>query len=128
MPISAAEITIVEKRSFIQHGILQFSEAREMSLETVIDEFLLKLGHSNAHVLGVVIQLLTRSKVRVDFRDYNLRLELGPGQSALERVQAVALFDDYVKRHKNPDRDRSDITQKIVVQAQRVSLPRAYKS
>ncbi len=112
----------------MQHGILQFSEAREMPLETVIDEFLLKLGHSNAHVLGVVIQLLTRSKVRVDFRDYNLRLELGPGQSALERVQAVALFDDYVKRHKNPDRDRSDITQKIVVQAQRVSLPRAYKS
>lgn len=123
---TALEITIVETRSFIQDGVQQSSEVREISLEAIIDEFLLKLGQSNAHVLGVVIQLLTRSKVRVDFRDYTLRLELAAGESPMERAQAVAVFDDYIKRHKNPDGDRSaDVTQKIMVQAPRVSLPRA---
>jgi hypothetical protein len=53
-------------------------------------------------------------------------LELAAGESAMERAQAVAVFDDYIKRHKNPDGDRSaDVTQKIMVQAPRVSLPRA---
>lgn len=122
---SAIEIPITETRSFIQDGAQQSSEVREIALEVVIDEFLLKLGQSNAHVLGVVIQVLTRGKVRVDFRDYNLRLELGPGVNFMERSEAVAVFDDYIKRHKNPDGDRSaDVTQKIMVQAPRVALPR----
>ena len=123
---TAIEIRITETRSFIQDGVQQSSEVREIALEAVIDEFLLKLGQSNAHVLGVVIQVLTRGKVRVDFRDYNLRLELGPGENAMERSEAVAVFDDYIKRHKNPDGDRSaDVTQKIMVQAPRISLPKA---
>jgi hypothetical protein len=122
---TALEITIVETRSFIQDGVQQSSEVREIPLEASIDEFLLKLGQSNAHVLGVVIQLLTRTKVRVDFRDYTLRLELAAGENPMERSEAVAVFDDYIKRHKNPDGERSaDVTQKIMVQAPRVSLPR----
>lgn len=121
---SATEITIVEIRSFIQNGVKHSSEVCKIPLEIVIDDFLLKLGQSNAHVLGVVIQLLTRSKVRVDFRDYHVRLELGPGVTAMNRSEAVAVFDDYIKRHKNPDGDRSaDVTQKIMVQAPRISLP-----
>jgi hypothetical protein len=123
---SALQICIVETRSFIQDGVQHSSEVRNIFLETSIDEFLLKLGQSNAHVLGVVIQLLTRSKVRVDFRDYSLRLELGAGETPMERSEAVAVFDDYIKRHKNSDSDRSaDVTQKIMVQAPRISLPKA---
>ena len=122
---TALEITIVETRSFIQDGVQQSSEVREIPLEVSIDEFLLKLGQSNTHVLGVVIQLLTRTKVRVDFRDYTLRLELAAGENPIERSQAVAVFDDYTKRRKNPDGERSaDVTQKIMVQAPRVSLPK----
>ncbi|MFM8715858.1 MAG: hypothetical protein ACKOHM_12225 [Spartobacteria bacterium] len=122
---SATEIPIIETRSFVQDGVQQSSEVREIALEVVIDEFLLKLGQSNAHVLGVVIQLLTRGKVRVDFRDYNLRLEMGPGVDYMERSEAVAVFDDYIKRHKNPDASgAADVTQKIMVQAPRVSLPK----
>jgi hypothetical protein len=123
---SALQICIVETRSFIQDGVQHSSEVRDIFLETSIDEFLLKLGQSNAHVLGVVIQLLTRSKVRVDFRDYSLRLELGAGETPMERSEAVAVFDEYIKRHKNSDSDRSaDVTQKIMVQAPRISLPKA---
>jgi hypothetical protein len=123
---SATEIPIFEIRSFVQDGVQQSSEDREIALEAVIDEFLLKLGQSNAHVLGVVIQVLTRGKVRVDFRDYHLRLEMAPGLNCMERSEAVAVFDDYIKRHKNPDGDRSaDVTQKIMVQAPRISFPKA---
>ena len=97
----------------------------EISLEIFIDEFLLKLGQSSAHVLGVLIQLLTRGKVRVDFRDYYIRLELGPGETSMKRSEAVAVFDDYIQRHQNPDGDLSaDVTQKIMVQAPRSLLPR----
>jgi len=122
----STQIGIIETRSFVQDGVPQSSEVREIVLEMVIDEFLLKLGQSNAHVLGVVIQLLTRGKVRVDFRDYNLRFELAPGVECMDRSQAVIVFDDYINRHKNPDSDRSaDVTQKIMVQVPRVTLPRA---
>ena len=122
----ATEVPIIETRSFVQDGVQQSSEVREIALEAVIDEFLLKLGQSNAHVLGVVIQVLTRGKVRVDFRDYHLRLEMAPGLNCMERSEAVAVFDDYIKRHKNPDGDRSaDVTQKIMVQAPRISFPKA---
>lgn len=109
----------------MQDGVLLCSEQRDITLELVIDELLLKLGQSNAHVLGVVIQLLTRSKVRVDFRDYYLRFELAAGETPMERSGAVSVFEDYIKRHKNPDGERSaEVTQKIMVQAPRISLPR----
>lgn len=122
---SATDITIVETRSYIRDGIKHSSEVSETTLENCLDEFLLRLGQSNAHVLGVVIQVLTRKKVRVDFRDYNIRLELGLGESAMQRLDAVAVFDDYIKRHKNSDGEHSaDSTQKIMVQSPRISLPK----
>ena len=116
---------IVETRSLIEDGVKHSSEVNEVSLETCIDEFLLRLGQSNVHVLGVVIQVLTRKKVRVDFRDHNMRLELGPGETAMKRSEAVAVFDDYIKRHKDPHGDHlSASTQKIMVQLPRISLPK----
>ena len=122
---SATDITIVETRSYIRDGVKHSSEVSEATLENCLDEFLLRLGQSNAHVLGVVIQVLTRKKVRVDFRDYTIRLELGLGESAMQRLDAVAVFDDYIKRHKNPDGEHSaDSTQKIMVQSPRISLPK----
>ena len=122
---SATDITIVETRSYIRDGIKHSSEVSETTLENCLDEFLLRLGQSNAHVLGVVIQVLTRKKVRVDFRDYNIRLELGLGESAMQRLDAVAVFDDYIKRHINSDGEHSaDSTQKIMVQSPRISLPK----
>ena len=123
---SATDITIVETRSYIRDGVKHSSEVSETTLENCLDEFLLRLGQSNAHVLGVLIQVLTRGKVRVDFRDYNIRLELGLGETAMKRSEAVAVFDDYIKRHKSSDGDHSaDTTQKIMVQAPRILLPKA---
>ena len=126
---TADQIAIVETRNVVEEGILQSSETRNLSLEMFLNEFLLKLGQSNFHVLGVVIQLLTRSKVRVDFRDYNIRLELDAEEKPMERPQAAAIFDDYIVRSQKSDGDKSDgLTQKIMVQAPRISLPKARPS
>jgi hypothetical protein len=122
--MTALDIAVVETRTRMQDGVLLSSETRELFLEAVIQDFQLQLGQTNAHILGVVIQLLTRGKVRVDFRDYAVRFELSEGQFIVERTQAVAIFDDYIKRQKNDGLVSSDVTQKIMVQAPRVSLPK----
>ena len=121
---TALDISVVETRTRMQDGVLLSSETRELFLEAAIQDFQLQLGQTNAHILGVVIQLLTRGKVRVDFRDYAVRFELSEGQFIVERTQAVAIFDDYIKRQKNDGLVSSDVTQKIMVQAPRVSLPK----
>lgn len=124
LPRNALDIAVVQTRTRVQDGVLVSSETKELFLEALIQDFQLQLGQTSAHVLGIVIQLLTRSKVRVDFRDYVVRFELSEGQPVMERTQAVAIFDDYVKRQKNDGVAASDVTQKIMVQAPRVSLPR----
>lgn len=124
LPKTALDIAVVETRTRMQDGVLLSSETRELFLEAVIQDFQLQLGQTNAHILGVVIQILTRGKVRVDFRDYAVRFELSEGQFIVERTQAVAIFDDYIKRQKNDGLVSSDVTQKIMVQAPRISLPK----
>ncbi len=124
LPKTALDIAVVETRTRMQDGVLLSSETRELFLESVIQDFQLQLGQTNAHILGVVIQILTRGKVRVDFRDYAVRFELSEGQFIVERTQAVAIFDDYVKRQKSDGVVSADVTQKIMVQAPRISLPK----
>ena len=124
LPRNALDIAVVQTRTRVQDGVLVSSETKELLLEAVIQDFQLQLGQTSAHVLGIVIQLLTRGKVRVDFRDYAVRFELGEGQSVMERTQAVSIFDDYLKRQKSDGMAASDVTQKIMVQAPRVLLPR----
>ena len=124
LPKTALDIAVVETRTRMQDGVLLSSETRELFLESVIQDFQLQLGQTNAHILGVVIQILTRGKVRVDFRDYAVRFELSEGQFIVERTQAVAIFDDYIKRQKSDGVVSADVTQKIMVQAPRISLPK----
>ena len=77
LPKNALQIAVLETRTRVQDGLLISSDTKELFLEAVIQDFQLQLGQTSAHVLGIVIQLLTRGKVRVDFRDYAVRFELG---------------------------------------------------
>ncbi len=96
-----------------------------LPLSDKIDEFVLKLGYSNAHVLGVLVQLLTLGKVRVDFRDYSERLQLVSLEDRMGRTEAVDLFDRHMlAMRRNEDPGSMQLTQKIVVQPPKVSLPR----
>lgn len=111
----------------IVDGLAQDCESSCLTLAYKIDEYILKLGYSNAHVLSVTIQLLTRGKVRVDFRDYSERLTVLPSAGLMTPTQAAAVFDEHINRNRSRNEDDSsslNTTQKIVVQAPRVQLPR----
>jgi hypothetical protein len=124
-PKTAREILLEETKSILVNGIRQDCQSTRAPLSSKIDEYILKLGYSNAHVLGVLIQLLTRGKVRVDFRDYTERLQLPSQASRMSPTQAAAVFDEHITHIQSPDEPSNfDMTQKIVVQAPRVVLPK----
>ena len=92
-------------------------------LSEKIDEYMLKLGYSNSQALGIVVQILTQGKVRVDFRDFNERLELVHAGDMCERAQAVALFDEHLlamQAGEDPDGDLNP-TQRVIVQTPRIA-------
>ena len=87
------------------------------SLAELISRYLIRLGFDSAFTSDIIVQLLTKGKVRVDFRLVAERLELVKRDDCMTAPQAMALFEDYV----NSMRGEEDLTQKtktirIVVQ------------
>ncbi|MFM8363951.1 MAG: hypothetical protein ACKOAS_02235 [Verrucomicrobiota bacterium] len=123
-PKSSKEIIIRNVSTLLEMGIREASTITDTSLASKIDEYVLKLGYSNAHVLGVLVQLLTLGKVRVDFRDYSERLQLLDPDDKMSRPEAVALFDDHMSALRGDDESNLNMTQKIVIQPPRIQLPR----
>jgi hypothetical protein len=115
VPKSAKDILVEERKSLSVRGNLDEVEERRLPLSAKIEEFMLKLGYSNAHVLGIVVQLLTSGKVRVDYRDYSERLQLVARGATMDRQEAVALFERYLERLQQEDIPL-ETTQKIMVQ------------
>ncbi len=123
-PKSSQDIIIRNVMTLLEQGIREASTITDITLASKIDEFVLKLGYSNAHVLGVLVQLLTLGKVRVDFRDYSERLQLLNPDDKMSRPEAVALFDDHMIALRGDDElSNLNMTQKIVIQAPRIQLP-----
>jgi hypothetical protein len=120
MSKTAKTICLEETRALMS---AEFREAVEPTACTVaekIEEFVLKLGYSNAQALSVIVQLLTRGKVRVDFRDYSQRLQVVSQTDLMPRAEAVAIFDNYLAELENRDDSASmEFTQKIMIQAPR---------
>ncbi len=123
---SSRELIVIETKSTLNTGIKETISELEIPLAEKIDEYVLKLGYSNAHVLGVLVQLLTGGKVRVDFRDYTERLQLLNADDMMTRADAVALFDEHMQTLSNSGGgdDGINVTQKIVVQMPKIGLPR----
>lgn len=72
------------------------------------------------HTLGVVVQLLTVGKVRLDFREYNERLQLADKADIMARPDAVLLVENYIAGMARTDTaivPDYDLTQKIIIQA-----------
>ena len=88
-----------------------------------LDEYMLKLGYSNSQALGILVQILTQGKVRVDFRDFNERLELVDESDLCDRVQAVALFEEHLLSKQSGENldDQDNPTQRVIVQTPRPS-------
>ncbi len=85
-----------------------------------MDEFIFRLGCSSAHTLGVVVQLLTVGKIRLEFREYNERLQLENSSDVLSRSEAMHLTEAYLAVMRQGEVDPTeglDVTQKIIIQA-----------
>ena len=63
-----------------------------------LNEYLVKLGYTSAHVVGLMSQLLTQGKVRVDFRNFVERIELANAKDRMAELHnAVEILEDYIK-------------------------------
>ena len=96
-------------------GAVQMEETT--SLAELISRYLIRLGFDSAFTSGIIVQLLTKGKVRVDFSKVMERLELINRNDCMAAPQAMELFEDYVTSM----RSKEDLTQKgktirIVVQ------------
>lgn len=120
MSKTAKSIALEETRALMNSEMREVLDPIACTVAEKIEEFVLKLGYSNAQALSVIVQLLTRGKVRVDFRDYSQRLQLVSQADIMPRSEAVALFDAYMAEIENRDDSGSmDFTQKILIQPPR---------
>jgi hypothetical protein len=86
-------------------------------LSEKLNDYLVRLGYTSAHVTGIISQLLTQGKVRVDFRNHVERLELADLNDRLSSLQAVSLLNDYVlELNKGQTPNSNKLTQNIIVQ------------
>ena len=90
----------------------------EVPLSEKLDDYLLRLGYSSAHIIGVMVELLTKTKVRVDFREYTERMELVQPEDRLDPTASISLLEDYIAAASGTDSShrQSGATQRIVVQ------------
>jgi hypothetical protein len=90
-------------------------------LSDKIDDYIFKLGYSSAHTLGVITQLLYAGKIRLEFRDYNERLQLLNAGDAMERADAMSLTEAYLAsmRREGDTHTDLDMTQKVIIQTPR---------
>ncbi len=122
---SFRDIFIREKKTTLNSVPRDVISISEMSLSDKIDEYILKLGYSNAHVLVFLMQLLVEGKVSVDFRAYSERLELLDSSDEMNRAEVAALFDEHMHA-SDVARDGGGIsgpTQRILIQMPKINLP-----
>ena len=121
-----SEIRISQNRTNNASGQLgPVTETASISLGEKMEEYLFKLGCSSAHTLGVVVQLLTVGKIRLDFREYSERLQLENVQDLLPRAEAMQLTEAFLSKMREgiPDSgDLLDATQKVIIQAPKRSV------
>lgn len=91
------------------------SHSLPIKLADKISDYMIRIGDSNSLCLNVVIQLLHRGKVRVDFRDTSERLELVNEQDKLSRPEALIVLDHWIKVDRF-NSELPDATQKIVIE------------
>jgi hypothetical protein len=120
-PLNISEIRITQTRTSNTSGQLgKGNETAVVSLAEKMDEYIFKLGCSSAHTLGVMVQLLSVGKIRLDFREYSERLQLENPQDLLPRTEAMQLTEAYLATMREglpAPAEALDATQKIIVQA-----------
>ena len=107
-------IPLLEQQYAEDCGLTVRISSREISLFEKIDDYLLRFGGSNSHVVGIFMGLLVDGKVRVAFRDKSERLSLVEASDKKTGEAAIQLIDAYLKQAEaaaEPDTR----TQKIIL-------------
>jgi hypothetical protein len=103
----------------VEDGLLSaIKTTAEIPLSDKLNDLLMRLGYSSAHITGIIVQLLNRGKVQIDFRDCTERLELVEKEDQLSPILAMATLNNYILEMRTPDEARvmNKTTQCIVVQ------------
>ncbi len=113
------QVRVVDRE--IQGGLAGVvNDKRDYTLHELLSTFMVKLGIENAITSGIVVQLMTDGKVRVDFSSLSQRIELVRDEDLLTAPQAMALFEDFAASVKLPeDKQGKRQTTRIVVQKPR---------
>lgn len=118
-PKSPEDIRIRITNCEVEDGLLSsIRTTAEVSLSEKLKDYLLRLGYSSAHIMGIVVRLLTKCKVRVDFKNHTERLELIDPNDCLTAPQAISLLEDFMASTKKQIGELGEprMTQRIVVQ------------
>jgi len=90
-----------------------------LTLAEKIEEYTLRLGQAPTYTLGVMVQILTVGKIRLEFSEYDERLELVRKSDLMTRVEAVELVEEFLANIGNQQSRVDHITQRIIVQPPR---------
>ena len=116
----ATEIMLLETRTLeLAASSTDKSKPTYCTLADKIEELVLKVGYSNAQALTVIIQILTVGKVRIDFRDYNQRLQLRFPTDIMNSSDAMEVFDTHLAHLRTTDLSADSFTQRIMIQPPR---------
>jgi len=112
----------------VEDGLLSsIRTVAEIALSEKLSDYLVRLGYSNTHIMGIIVQLMTQTKVRVDFRNYTERLELVEQSDRLTSSQAISMLEDFLAEKTTPEEAQPNslnkTTQKIVVQLPKLGKP-----
>jgi hypothetical protein len=120
-PPNLSAIRINQTRTHnVPGNIAPGPEIVSVSLAEKIEEYIFKLGCSSLHTLGVVLQLLTVGKIRLDFREYREQLHLGNEQDLLPRAEAMQLTEAFLPKMREEcpvSGNPLDATEKVIIQA-----------
>ena len=104
----------------IEGGLAGTVQAQEdMTLADLLSNYIMRLGFETTCASGIIVQLLTNGKVRVDFSRVVERLELLNMNDRVTSPQAMALFEDFMASLRSPDDGKKGKTMRIVVQKPR---------
>ena len=97
----AKPIVLLEQQFAEESGLTVRTSSREISLFEKIDDYLLRFGGSNSHVVGIFMGLLVDGKIRVALRDKSERLSLASLSDKKTPEAAIRIIDSYLRQSES---------------------------
>jgi hypothetical protein len=99
----------------------QLPVRENLTIRQVLDKYTVTLGFQNAHLLEVLITLMTTGKVCVEFRSHTERLQLSDFANIMTRPATIELFNEYLVSSKEKKvASGPEVTRRITVQLPRI--------